>query len=381
METPTIQGAGGNDFLYVTSGTAYGGPGDDRLQAIYSLTQARADGQADLCGGAGNDLLSFDVEGDPAHRADGGAGDDIVAIENVARNGIDVTLGEGSDALRAYQDNSPRNGLNDDLRIADFDTDADRVEFVTSDFPSFNEITGVDVTAEQVAGEDAARVNFSVNYQFEGAGVVQTGTDLHEAIFEGLDPADAGDIMVDILPAEIPEPETKTLVTPFQSGTELVYNITENDFLLPNDTPATGAAPTLADTSAQPGGADNPLAAIERVVLNIGPDVEGDIYADFTSQYFSVDLAGTDTQTGFLLNIVRGPEGLTGPGLTQDEISDDDSLYLTRGEQDESLAEERQYLAPFERVGLIFLGAISTGDAADENYNTVNEVEVVINRA
>ncbi len=383
----TIQGAAGDDYLYVTSGTAEGGSGDDTLEALYSLDQQSADGQVILQGGAGNDFLSLDTDGDRddvPHIADGGDGDDTVSVYSASLSGIEITLGEGADALQAQQDSSNGNGFSDDVRVTDFDVTEDRVEFVTDSYPDTTTITGVEVSAEAVEDEDAARVNFQVGYEFVNLnGDTVSRIDTHEMIFEGFDPADAGDIVVDILPAPDASGAGDEVVMPERDGTDLVFDIAADGFVLPGFSADFGQITRVDDSAERPGEDENPLADIEQVVFNISDDVDVDVYTEVVTRFSSLDEAGTETSTQYYLNIIAGPEGYDETGLVADQNQFDDSTYLNQSVVDPAtgLLANRSYLAPFALVGQIYLGQVSTSDYdEDDNYDTRNIVDVVINR-
>ena len=299
---------------------------------------------------------------------DGGEGDDTVLVGSV-EGPLEITLGEGADTLPVPQSTNGVGGLSEDHRITDFNLPEDRVEFRTDSFPTGVTITGVDVSAEAIEGEDASLVTFDVTS--DGA---RSGTDMHTAISEGLSPEDADDIAVGILPPFETPPDTGEVIAPTLDGTDLVFEITTGDFSLPD--PNTN----LSNTDARPGGEVNPLSGIERVVLNLDDDIEGDIYAEVVTQYRSSDDAGTEVTISRYLNIVQGPGDLKGPGITADQRAGDDSLYLTRGPQ-VGTTEFRAYLNPFKLVGRLYLGAeYDDFFDPDESYSSVNQVEVIINR-
>jgi len=86
---------------------------------------------------ADDDDFTVEVEGrapsgENQNRVDGGVGDDTVSVIN-SDAGLSVTLGEGADVLRGFQDRSDFNGWDDQLGVVDLDASEDRVAFFTSD--------------------------------------------------------------------------------------------------------------------------------------------------------------------------------------------------------------------------------------------------------
>lgn len=349
-------GGAGNDTLHVNSGIAKGGEGDDTISMLYALATDIFGEEfypvAD--GGPGNDRIETNRADNGI--IDGGEGDDTVRLEN---DGFHVTLGEGEDTVELLgPDTSKPVG-----EVFDFNPSEDRIEILRSE--TDGAVSGFDVTIEPQDGEEASLLTVSLQQEDPDA-----DPQVYEMLVHGLDPSQADEIQVDIVEDYEDPEDTGTIVEPVRDGNDLVIDI--------------DAADARLETIILRDEEDNPLRDIDRVVLNIGEDVEEQF---FTYEYTLYDGSESRADGAYstYIAIVQGPAGLDGGAMSSYVIDGDDSDYLSAdGPPETDLGSVHPiFLSPYALVGRVFLGSdISESTPSGiEERSDLNDVDLVVNRA
>ncbi len=369
----SVDAGAGNDRLYVSGGTGIGGEGDDTISLFEgeSLIQFFGTEFEDLpgvqpvaLGGDGNDLIETFVGGDGV--IDAGEGNDTVDVySDRSEDGVDVTLGDGDDLIRYFSSRSPSGVI---AQLHDFNPAEDRIEIVRdiAEGSVLGEMTGFDVTITPGTGEEPSVLAVTVTHADPAL-----PPEVYRYFADGLDATQADEIRIGFVD-DLGE-ENGTPIEPLRDGSDLVFTLRSADL-------ATLSAQTL-DVSGQDG---NSLADITRVVLNIDETIEG-TFEVHDSRLFIMTSGSGDGISSHFRHVVFSPAELDGATVTEVKLADAPFTFLSidgpAGPGGNGLLDLPQFLAPNVEVVRLFRGEVVEDLFNPENErNTVNDIEIVINR-
>lgn len=369
----SVDAGAGNDRLYVSGGTGIGGEGDDTISLFEGQSPIQFSGTEfeDLpgvepvaLGGPGDDVIEVFVGG--VGVIDAGEGNDTVDVYSFRyENAVDVTLGDGDDLIRYFSSRSPGDVI---AQLHDFNPAEDRIEIVRdiAEGSVLGAMTGFEVTITPGTGEEPSVLAVTVTHADPAL-----PPEVYRYFADGLDATQADEIRIGFVD-DLGE-EDGTPIEPLRDGSDLVFTLRSEDL-------ATLSAQTF-DVSGQDG---NSLADITRVVLNIDETIEG-TFEVHDSRLFIRHSGFGDGITSHFRHVVFSPAELDGATVTEVKLADAPFTFLSIDGPPEYVADGLldlpQFLAPNVEVVRLFRGERLTDTFHPENErNTVNDIEIVINR-
>lgn len=362
-KTASVHAGGGNDYLYVLSGTAAGDEGDDTITAYYDpLVSDEHDLRPVLLGGAGDDVIN--IGNAKTGVVDAGQGNDIVYITSRFESDFNVTLGDGQDTIRYVEHAAPGHAI---VTLSDFDPSQDSIDIIrTSDYrdDAPDAFSGFDVHIEPESAEGMSKLSIALQMADPNA-----EPEVYEFLVYGLDASQIDEIDIQIR-NEIDTDDESTVVKPNLIGKDLIYNI-----------PASASEGLYLEAVNFDSMEENQFRNVERIVLNVEEEFAGQIYVqEFVTQAASAN--GTFGVANSYLAILRGPEAHEGgPMVAYNAPHDDTTILSADGVAGHLGYDAPEFLAPYELLGTFGLQSTTWlyGDA-QTGENTERAIEVAINR-